>query len=358
MALCTLVYFILYPSTTTLQISTNGSANWNKVTDANDGGNSFSKVLNSDKSLKFKWKLAEGFNWPYAGVKTLLSKKPLEGVSIAGFQKVHFKMTSSHDDGLRIILKSPDAKRTKPNSPTSYYYHQKEVFPQRYDGELIIDLKEFRIPTWWKEKYKVNLDYDLKALGRLQEIELLNGYSSAQNKETQIEISSIYFSKPNYLGAKISGLFLLILAFLTGLKLFNRIQLANQQLKETTQSNIKALKDYKPQQMSDSDTILYEELIAYLKENYSNPDLSLQSTSTELKMTTRKTSSLLNQKLNNSFKGYLNQLRLTEAKRLLKETDSNISEISFSVGYNNPSHFNRVFKEMENCSPKGFRKAD
>jgi len=56
------------------------------------------------------------------------------------------------------------------------------------------------------------------------------------------------------------------------------------------------------------------------------------------------------------FKQYLNRLRLEEAKRLLTQTDLQVSDIAYKVGYGNISHFNRVFKDHLGISPNDFRK--
>jgi YesN/AraC family two-component response regulator len=64
---------------------------------------------------------------------------------------------------------------------------------------------------------------------------------------------------------------------------------------------------------------------------------------------------LIKNQTNRSFKEYLNTIRLTEAQRLLSETDRQIIEISMAVGYNNISHFNRIFKEKNGKTPREFR---
>jgi len=46
---------------------------------------------------------------------------------------------------------------------------------------------------------------------------------------------------------------------------------------------------------------------------------------------------------------------ICEAKILLKYSDMNISEISFALGFDEPSHFNTVFKRIEKCSPSTYR---
>jgi len=48
--------------------------------------------------------------------------------------------------------------------------------------------------------------------------------------------------------------------------------------------------------------------------------------------------------------------RLTsEAMALLKHTDWNIAEISYSLGFEEPSHFNHFFKKQTNDTPSAYR---
>ena len=44
-----------------------------------------------------------------------------------------------------------------------------------------------------------------------------------------------------------------------------------------------------------------------------------------------------------------------EAKILLKHTDWNISEIAYCLGFEEPAHFNNLFKKHTNLTPKSFR---
>ncbi|MGN8070158.1 AraC family transcriptional regulator [Mucilaginibacter sp. 22184] len=48
--------------------------------------------------------------------------------------------------------------------------------------------------------------------------------------------------------------------------------------------------------------------------------------------------------------------RLTsEAKALLKHTDWNVAEIGFSLGFDDPTHFNHFFRKQTNSTPMSFR---
>ena len=53
---------------------------------------------------------------------------------------------------------------------------------------------------------------------------------------------------------------------------------------------------------------------------------------------------------------YINDLRLEKAKFMLIESDMQISEISYSVGFDDALYFSKFFKNKTGLSPKEFRK--
>ena len=57
------------------------------------------------------------------------------------------------------------------------------------------------------------------------------------------------------------------------------------------------------------------------------------------------------------FAHYLQQIRIREAKRLLRQTDRTVTSVAFDSGFNNLSHFNRVFRKLEGISPTQYRNA-
>lgn len=53
---------------------------------------------------------------------------------------------------------------------------------------------------------------------------------------------------------------------------------------------------------------------------------------------------------------YTNKLRIELVCRELRLTDKNIAEIAYENGFENISHFNRVFKNLKEVSPRQYRK--
>lgn len=56
-----------------------------------------------------------------------------------------------------------------------------------------------------------------------------------------------------------------------------------------------------------------------------------------------------------SLVNYINKLRVEMVCRELKLTDKTISEIAYANGFENISHFNRIFKKLKEVSPRKYR---
>lgn len=53
--------------------------------------------------------------------------------------------------------------------------------------------------------------------------------------------------------------------------------------------------------------------------------------------------------------GYLANLRIERARRLLAETSLSVSEIALTVGYQSQSHFTKIFKAITGLTPRAYR---
>lgn len=56
-----------------------------------------------------------------------------------------------------------------------------------------------------------------------------------------------------------------------------------------------------------------------------------------------------------TFTEYLRETRITEACRLLAETDESVTRIAFSVGFSNLSNFYRSFRRLKGMTPRAYR---
>lgn len=90
----------------------------------------------------------------------------------------------------------------------------------------------------------------------------------------------------------------------------------------------------------------------YLDNGFSLPILAKQ-----LNISTHNLSQILNEDIRKSFFEYVGELRIEEAKSLLKESGQQlvIEEIAERVGYNSKSAFNNAFKKYTGMTPSQFR---
>jgi AraC-like DNA-binding protein len=89
---------------------------------------------------------------------------------------------------------------------------------------------------------------------------------------------------------------------------------------------------------------------------YTDPECNRALIARELGINENYASQLINRHYKRSITELLNDHRVEEAKRLLKETEEPITEVAFSAGFNSLPSFNRIFKEATSLSPRDFRK--
>ena len=89
--------------------------------------------------------------------------------------------------------------------------------------------------------------------------------------------------------------------------------------------------------------------------NY-NQEISLKKIAEAVGINPFYLSHLFRKEMGISFLEYLTSVRISIAKKLLKQTNLSIIEICLEVGYQDPSHFAKVFKKKEGIHPTEYRK--
>ncbi|GHH99937.1 response regulator [Neobacillus kokaensis] len=88
----------------------------------------------------------------------------------------------------------------------------------------------------------------------------------------------------------------------------------------------------------------------FIRTNYSN-DLTLESIADYLNLSPSYFSNLFKKETGENFIEYLTNIRINQAKILLRTTDLKIYEVGRNVGYDNEHYFSRVFKKVSGQSP-------
>jgi AraC-like DNA-binding protein len=110
---------------------------------------------------------------------------------------------------------------------------------------------------------------------------------------------------------------------------------------------------------SKNDLISNLERFLVTERNFLNPQLSQEMVAEHLEISAGHLSKTINTELNQSFKEYLNKLRVEEAKSYLLNKDfSNYTlvAIGLEAGFNSKSAFNASFKKITGQTPSEFKK--
>jgi len=91
------------------------------------------------------------------------------------------------------------------------------------------------------------------------------------------------------------------------------------------------------------------------KQLYKDMELNLKRIAHRLRKPPRHVSEAVNRCRGMSVSVYVNNFRVEEACRLLRETDEPVTQITFASGFLTKSNFNREFLRVTGMSPKAFR---
>ena len=106
------------------------------------------------------------------------------------------------------------------------------------------------------------------------------------------------------------------------------------------------------------DTPLYRlmsDVARHVNRHYAE-DLSLPDLAEHFHISPYYLSRMFKQATGFNLNEYINLTRIQAAERLLKESDMSIIDVSAAVGYNNFSHFGKMFKKLTKQSPRAYRK--
>lgn len=98
----------------------------------------------------------------------------------------------------------------------------------------------------------------------------------------------------------------------------------------------------------------FEPVLRYIEGHYREP-IALDELSALMNISTMYFSNFFKQTFHISPKQYILNLRLTEAQRLLLESDLSVKEIAYAVGFENESYFSEFFTAKVGISARKFR---
>ena len=96
-------------------------------------------------------------------------------------------------------------------------------------------------------------------------------------------------------------------------------------------------------------------VLRYVEEHYR--DGSLMELAASIPYDLSGLSRFIHEKTGHSYTDLMQEKRLSQAAWLLLNTDKNVDEIAFSVGYDNKSYFHRLFSRRFGTTPRKYREA-
>ncbi len=292
----------------------------------------------------YRYILKEGFSYPYVGIMFSREDSSLFDLSSYDYLKINIKART----GTRVpfTLTSEIPSYSNREEHLSYRNSQYVLTVENQFTEISAPLKKFETPDWWYANHnKTEKDLGAPDFSRIRTIQLGNCINLKKETEDVVEVEELSFHV-NYWSFFINaGIFLVIYA--VGGWLFFRKKEEEKPEINFQYEKIQAV-NYRDKEEA--------AVFGFITSHYSNSELTITDVQSATGIHERKISSMIRKKTDLNFKQFLNKLRISEAKRLLSETDLPVSEIAFKVGYGNASHFNRVFKAAEDRSPNDYRK--
>ncbi len=319
-------------------------------TDDNDSAGTAAQIaVIKDSAIIFNYTLQKSLTKgmdPYAGFAMEL-KSNNAFIDISKYDYMNIDIRTKHGNSFIINFKTSIEGFTVLNDYHTYYVESIQVPVHFGSIQYKIALKDLKIPEWWwKEVGPVAANLPKNAdRKKLFGIDFQNGSGFLNNVENQMVITKLSFSKDVTLlsfvliTCSILYIILMLIIFL----LYKRKKINNTVL---TYNKLEVKNHFSEESVRIAD---------FIGKNFHISDLTVEQVAKDVGISSPRISTILQRAFNYTFKQYLNEIRIAEAKRLLKDTDRTVSEIGFAVGYNNMTHFNRVFKQDTCQSPSEFR---
>ncbi|MBN2736093.1 MAG: helix-turn-helix transcriptional regulator [Spirochaetales bacterium] len=314
------------------------------------------------KTLSLTYQLqprGKGGGNPYSGIVCWL-KKEKSFMNLSNFDYLSLEIENTSAKNVVLFLKTFEEGVSKPEKEAAYFLRHNEYSLILNPGRSMykINIKDFIAPDWWFDSIGIPKTSNAKKTftkSAALDFQFIHREAGPLPGTEQIFVlKKIAFYK-NYPGI------LIIFNVITGLCLLFIVQrlfirkkslLALSTAPET--ASIEEIRQ-KPLELENFKTQELTRFMKYLEEHYFEPQLSIGIISKETVISQAHIRDLVKTQYNCTCRELINQIRINEAKRLLKATDRRVIEIALSIGFKDISTFNRYFKKQEGLPPTDYR---
>ena len=106
-----------------------------------------------------------------------------------------------------------------------------------------------------------------------------------------------------------------------------------------------------PDVVKSNNDALMERVLKCVNNNISNPDFNVDMLTSEVGISRSQLHRKMKELTGGSTSEYIRNLRLEYAARLIQERKFNVTQVAYSVGFNNQAHFSTVFKKHYGMTP-------
>lgn len=315
-------------------------------------------VKNDVGTVEYDFFLDPAQPFPYAHYTLAFidAVQPHRTVDLTRYSSLSFKVLCDPKNVLLLVLFSFDDKVTDINDAVTRRVSSTAFSCDNNWSTVTIGFDELDTPYWWLGKYGFEHSDTGYRLDKTMGFAWVNSLQSPLNTTSHVKLTDVKLlgTDPRYTYA--AALFSLVIWIVLLGWLFRRyIAVLKIDIREKVKQD-QPLMAYKKLSIEPQKDKEKSAVLRYMATEYANPELSLETAAASLGVNRTKINDILKEELGLTFSTYLNKLRLTEAARLLSENEeANVSEIAYSVGYNNVSYFNKLFKTEYGCVPKTFK---
>lgn len=314
-----------------------------------ENGNSTAAVDSFfNNGISYHYTIHQGIDFPYAGL--LIYKNDRSFFNLNDYI-LKSTVIADSDQRLPIRIFNYEEGISIMGIVNTYRLFQHNHTLKQGENTVNVNLNNLtHTPEWWLTlNHKKESDIKSTSKDSIYQIVFYSDPSIELNKERHLTIKNlqlVWDSTPFFI---LSGL-IYSLTFISFIAYAYFRYLQDKKVKIT----IRYSEDFKYNK-SEEDKELLTQIAEYLDKNFSNSELKISDVSSALGFPEYKISDIVNQKTKLGFKAYLNNIRIAYAKEYLKNSEYSISEIAYKCGFNSPSSFNRVFKEITEKSPSEYR---
>lgn len=109
-------------------------------------------------------------------------------------------------------------------------------------------------------------------------------------------------------------------------------------------------------EITSRDKVFVDKATQYVDDNLSDSTINVEAMASNLGMSRVQLYKKLVSLTGSTPSEFIRQIRLRRAEQMLRESKMSVSEIAYSVGFNNPRYFSKYFKEMYGVMPSQYKK--